>query len=89
MQNIQSQKHSLILEERNILRISGVKDIDSFSENRVVLSTIMGELVIRGEDFHVNALETDTGDFSMTGKIKSMCYNRFRSSESTFGKLFR
>ncbi len=88
MQN-KSQHHSLILEDRNVLRVSGVKDIDSFSETRVILSTVMGELIIRGEELHVNALETETGDFSMTGKIKSMCYNKFSTSESTFGKLFR
>ncbi len=89
MQKITSKQHSLILENRNVLRISGVKDIDSFSETRIILSTIMGELVIRGEELHVNALETETGDLSMTGKVKSMSYNRFDSSEGAFGKLFR
>ena len=89
MQKIASNQHSLILENRSVLRISGVKDIDSFSETRIILSTVMGELVIRGEELHVNALETETGDLFMTGKVKSMSYNRFDSSENAFGKLFR
>lgn len=89
MQKLTSKQHSLILENRSVLRISGVKDIDSFSETRIILSTVMGELVIRGEELHVNALETETGDLSMTGKVKSMSYNRFASSENAFGKLFR
>lgn len=89
MQKIESNQHSIILENRSVLRISGVKDIDSFSETRIILSTLMGELVIRGEELHVNALETETGDLSMTGKVKSMSYNRFDSSDSAFGKLFR
>ena len=86
MQN-SSQPHNVIMENRRELRISGVKDIDSFSETKIVLNTIMGELVVRGRDLHVRALEAETGDLS--GDIKSLCYNSFSSSENMFGKLFR
>ena len=87
MQN-SSQPHNVIMENRRELRISGVKDIDSFSETKIVLNTIMGELVVRGRDLHVRALEAETGDL-MFGDIKSLCYNSFSSSENMFGKLFR
>lgn len=87
MQN-SSQPHNVIMENRRELRISGVKDIDSFSETKIVLNTIMGELVVRGRDLHVRALEAETG-VSMFGDIKSLCYNSFSSSENMFGKLFR
>ena len=66
MQN-SSQPHNVIMENRRELRISGVKDIDSFSETKIVLNTIMGELVVRGRDLHVRALEAETGDLSMFG----------------------
>ena len=88
MQN-SSQPHNVIMENRRELRISGVKDIDSFSETKIVLNTIMGELGVRGRDLHVRALEAETGDLSMFGDIKSLCYNSFSSSENMFGKLFR
>lgn len=88
MQN-SSQPHNVIMENRRELRISGVKDIDSFSETKIVLNTIMGELVVRGRDLHVRALEAEIGDLSMFGDIKSLCYNSFSSSENMFGKLFR
>ena len=65
MQN-SSQPHNVIMENRRELRISGVKDIDSFSETKIVLNTIMGELVVRGRDLHVRALEAETGDLSKT-----------------------
>lgn len=81
--------HNIIMENRSTLRISGVKDIDSFTESRIVLSTIMGELVIKGQDLHVNMLEAETGEFSMNGKIKCLCYNNFSSSDNLFGKMFR
>lgn len=81
--------HNIIMENRRELRISGVKDIDSFSETRIVLSTVMGELVIKGQDLHISVLEAETGDFSMTGRIKCLCYNNFSSSDNLFGKMFR
>lgn len=88
MQN-PSQSHNLILENRRELRISGVRDIDSFSETKIVLNTVMGELVVRGRDLHVRALAAETGEFSLYGEVRSLCYNSFSSSENVFGKLFR
>lgn len=89
MQNNDSRAHTLIMENRRQLRISGVKDIDSFTDTRIILSTIMGELVIRGQDLHVTALEAETGDFTMTGTVKSLIYNSFSSGDNFFGRLFR
>ena len=84
-----STQHNIIMESRRELRISGVKDIDSFSETKIVLNTVMGELVVRGKDLHVQVLEAESGDFTMTGEIKSLCYNSFSSSDNMFGRLFR
>ncbi len=81
--------HNIILENRKNLRISGVKDIDSFTENKIVLSTVMGELVIKGQDLHVNVLEAQSGDFSMSGIVSSMVYNRFSSTDNAIKRLFR
>ncbi len=80
---------NIILENRKKLSISGVKDIDCFTENKVILNTHLGELVIKGIDLHIIALETETGDFSMTGEIASMTYNTFSSNANIFRRLFR
>ena len=81
--------HNLIMENRKSLRISGVKDIDSFTENRIVLSTVLGELVIKGDDLHVITLDAETGDFSMTGCVNSLSYNRHSIMDGPIKKLFR
>lgn len=84
-----SAPHNIVLENRKQLRVSGVKDIDSFTETRIVLSTIMGELVIKGEDLHVTALDAQTGDFSMTGCVSSLVYSRRSVLDGPVKKLFR
>lgn len=81
--------HNIILESRKTLRVSGVKDIDSFTENRVILNTVMGELTIKGEDLHVISLEAESGDFSLTGTVTSMCYSRHSSLDGPVKRLFR
>ena len=81
--------HNVIVESRNSLKISGVNDIDKFSENIIVLSTIMGELVIKGEDLHVSSLDAQTGDFLMTGTVNSLSYSRNSVMDGPFRKIFR
>ncbi|MGN0686594.1 MAG: sporulation protein YabP [Oscillospiraceae bacterium] len=80
---------NIILENRSQLRISGVKDIDSFTESKVVIDTVLGELVIKGENLHINQLEQTTGDFSVSGSIRSLVYNSFPEEAGFFSRLFR
>lgn len=84
-----SSKQNIILEQRKDLRISGVKDIDSFSETKIVLNTVAGELVIKGNDLHIISLITETGDFTLKGRINSLVYNDFSSNANFFKRVFR
>lgn len=86
---LEKDVHNIIMENRNSLKISGVNDIDSFSETRIVLSTVMGELLIKGEDLHVTTLDAQTGEFLMTGSINSLSYSRHSVLDSPIKKIFR
>ena len=81
--------HNVIMEGRKTLRISGVNDVDSFTENRIILDTVQGELIIRGNDLHVISLDAQTGDFSMTGMISSLTYSRDSVLANPVRKLFK
>ena len=48
--------HSVILEGREKLTISGVTDVHSFDEEQVLLETVRGMLIIQGE---IGLLEYD------------------------------
>lgn len=81
--------HNLILENRRSLRISGVNDVEMYTEKKIVLNTSAGEIVIKGKDLNIGSLDADTGDFSMAGLVLSITYNRFDSSENAVIRLFR
>ena len=54
--------HSLMLENRQNGRITGVKDIKSFDEKEILLFTQAGKLVIKGEQLHVKQLDLEKGE---------------------------
>lgn len=84
--------HNIILEDRKLLSISGVNDIDNFDENVVVLYTDMGELTVKGANLHISKLNVDTGELTMDGEIAALFYNeepRSKPSGGFFSKVFK
>ena len=47
---------NLVLENRNKLSISGVKDVLSFDDQVVIMETELGLLTIKGENLKINKL---------------------------------
>ena len=79
--------HSLMLENRQGGRITGVKDVKSFDEKEILLFTQAGKLVIKGEQLHVKQL-----DLEKEGKVDSLTYlskNTDNREESFLKRMFR
>ena len=91
MQETMTPSHTLILENRKELHISGVTDIDRFDEREVILYTQLGELTITGKELHINAISIENGNLAIEGDIWSFRYgDKDRQSPLTFfGRLFR
>ena len=82
--------HSVVLEERKDLRVSGVTDVDSFDEETVVAYTSLGELIITGADLHISRLDIETGDLSVEGNITSLSYISDQSKhKGLFSRLLK
>lgn len=82
--------HTLILEDRKSLTVTGVSDVDSFDEQAVTAYTDLGELTIHGHGLHINKLSLETGELSLDGEIQSLSYTDNRQSGGGFfSKLFR
>ena len=61
-ENDGAQMHSILLEEREKLRVTGVSDVQSFDEEQVLLETGKGMLIVRGQGLHVEKLQLDAGE---------------------------
>ena len=87
---IQSMPHNLVLEDRKLLTVSGVSDVDSFDEETVVIFTDLGELTIRGSDLHINRLSVEVGELSVEGNISALIYSdEVPKSGGFFSRVFR
>ena len=67
-------KHTLMLEKRNKLSLTGVLDVISFDEDTVAANTDCGVIIIKGEDLHIDNLNLEKGDLSLDGMIYSVIY---------------
>lgn len=80
------------MENRKRLVISGVKEVEGFTETEVSLYTEMGQLTVRGKNLHVSQVNTDTGELIMTGDlVNSLVYSDKprRTPDNIITKLFR
>lgn len=91
--DIISYNHSVTLNERKNIMITGVKKIDSFDDEEFLLETNMGYIVIKGESLEIIKLDTYQGNVSIKGKINSLNYmensNKKAKEESIMSKLFK
>ena len=66
--------HHVMLEGRSSLTVSGVEEVESFDENTIVMVTVKGTLVVRGEALHIEKLSLDGGDLKVEGMVDSLTY---------------
>ena len=80
--------HSIILDNRKKLSITGADDVLGFNEETVSVNTSLGNLIIRGSSLHINKLNLDTGEVEIDGLINSLQYTESKSSKSFKQRLF-
>lgn len=85
--------HSISINERKNIVVTGVKKIDSFDDEEFLLETSMGYIVIKGSDLEIIKLDTYQGNVSIKGKINSLTYmenaNKKEKEDSIISKLFK
>ena len=81
--------HSVHIEERRLISMTGVIDVDSFCEKQVQLLTEAGILHIEGEELRVTKLDLDGGVVMLEGVFYAMEYEDNEPKASKWGKLFR
>ncbi len=80
--------HTLAMEARRQLTLSGVEEVESFDENEIVMTTSCGSLVIRGEGLSISRLSVDAGDVTVQGLVSSLSYEEAAPSGSLWARLF-
>lgn len=80
--------HSLSLEARERLSISGVSDVSGFDESLIVLTTVQGDLTVRGQGLHIDKIDLEQGRIEVRGHIQELSYEEPAPSGSLWSRLF-
>ena len=84
---------NIVLENREKLSLTGIKDVFSFDDQIIIIETELGILTIKGDNLRINKLSIDTSEVIVEGDISALTYSDNKSSEkskvSLIGKIFR
>lgn len=70
----ENKGHSLHIENRARLELTGIEDVISFDESSVVLASTVGVLTVEGEDLHIIKMNVDSKEFGIEGKLNGVAY---------------
>ena len=90
---LSSFSHAINIVERKNILITGVKKVESFDNEEFLVETIMGYLVLKGEELELVKLDTLQGSVTIKGFVKSFDYiddNKKKEKEgSIISRLFK
>ncbi len=79
---MEEKKTAILLTDRKTLHLSGVTEIFSFRETEAEFSTLSGPLQVTGQGMHMEKLDLEKGEVSLTGFIISLYYPDEEKTES-------
>ena len=90
MEEPKKTPHSFLMENRNRISLSGVKDVDSFDEETLIVFTDLGEITVKGENIKVSHFSAETGELAAAGSFQSLTYSqRLPKSSGFFARVFK
>ena len=75
------RSHSIHIDDRRLISVTGVKDVDSFNEQFVQLLT--------EAELHITKLNLDEGQVMLEGEISALEYAEGEERGSLLGRIFR
>ncbi|MDO4568724.1 MAG: sporulation protein YabP [Clostridia bacterium] len=90
LDGVRLKNHAVHIDSRELMSVTGVKDVVSFNDVEIVLLTDAGEMRIEGEQLRITKLSIDEGQVLVEGEIIAMEYEERREQKTgLFSKVFR
>src|SRR5690625_1286509 len=83
--------HQIIMRNRAELELTGVEEIDSFDHAEFLIKTVMGYIIVSGDQLQLKNLDVNDGLLSITGKIHEIRYldDHMEKAKGFFSKLLK
>lgn len=83
---MQENKHTVIIEQRKNIQVSGVDSVSAFSEVKIVLALTGGEKMhVAGQKLKITGFSKNNGNFTAEGEISGVSYG----GKSFTARLFK
>ena len=89
---IDNINHKITINERKNIILTGIKKINSFDENEFFIDSIMGPIIIKGNNLELLKLDTFQGSLSIKGNINCVDYlddNKKIKTDNIMARLFK
>lgn len=82
---------NITIENRKNLKLTGIKKIEALNPNEFILDSILGGLVIKGNNLEMKSFDVDKGNMIITGDFDSLAYfsTQTKKNKSFIQKLFK
>ncbi len=80
--------HSVSMDDRCRLNVTGVDDVESFDEATIVMNTSQGNLIVRGSGLHISKISLDVGEIKVEGMITDLNYEEKAHTGGFWSRLF-
>ena len=90
--NLPAVKHDVAIKGRKHIDVTGVREVISFDDLSVVMSTDGGDMTVEGNDLKIGVLDTERGVVAIDGKINALFYDDGTvapEKKGFLGKLFK
>ncbi|MBE6866720.1 MAG: YabP/YqfC family sporulation protein [Oscillospiraceae bacterium] len=71
-------QHKVIIENRGAMSVDGVTQVVAYDENRIVLRTDYGTLIVTGRDLVAGEISSSNNTMKLTGNIDTLQYKGSR-----------
>lgn len=88
MQENSAKRHSLAAEDRARIALTGVEDVDCFSEEMAVIATCAGSVTVSGSGLRVARLDLQAGEVDIEGQLDMIEYGAPKKA-GFWGRVFR
>lgn len=89
----ESLNHNINVIDRKNVVITGVKKLNSFDESEFFVESVMGQMIIKGDNLELLKLDTYQGSLSIKGFISSIIYldgaGKKNKTDTVFARLFK
>ena len=70
----QTKEHSIEVNDRKFIKVTGVRHVDSYDDKEIILKTSMGDLIIKGSELKISSLNIEDGNLQVIGVVENFLY---------------